>query len=70
MKVLIGVDESVEAGRAIEFVKGMPWPADTRMIVASAAQLPMVAFSEAYVPEAVDVVGAPHAPDEQGHRRP
>lgn len=56
MKVLIGVDESVEAGRAIEFVKGMPWPAGTRMIVASAVQIPMVAFSEAYIPAVVDVV--------------
>lgn len=55
MKVLIGVDESAEAGRAIEFVKAMRWPADTRMVVVSAVQVPMVAFSEAYVPATVDV---------------
>lgn len=56
MKVLIGVDESAESGRAIEFVKNMTWPAGTRMIVVSAVQIPMVAYSEAYVPAAVDVV--------------
>jgi nucleotide-binding universal stress UspA family protein len=57
MKVLIGVDESAEADRAIEFVKKMTWPAGTRMIVASAVQVPMVAYSEAYVPATVDVTG-------------
>jgi nucleotide-binding universal stress UspA family protein len=33
MKVLIGVDDSPHSRGTLEFVKQLPWPADTRMLV-------------------------------------
>lgn len=57
MKVLIGVDESEQGDRAIEFVKRMAWPSGTRMVVASAVQVPMVAYTDAYAPVAFDFSG-------------
>jgi len=50
MKILIGVDESPHATAAVEFVKRMKWPADTRVVVVSAVAPPVVVYAEAYVP--------------------
>jgi nucleotide-binding universal stress UspA family protein len=55
MKVLIGVDDSKHAEATLEFVKRMPWPANTSMIVASAVHLPPGAYSESFAPIAVDM---------------
>lgn len=52
MKILIGVDDSPHATAAVEFVKRTRWPADTRIVVVSAAVLPVVVYAEAYVPPA------------------
>ena len=54
MKVLIGVDTSEHAETTLEFVRKMAWPPNTKFVVASAVQLPFVAFSETYGPVAVD----------------
>jgi nucleotide-binding universal stress UspA family protein len=50
MKILIGVDESSYSNAALQFVRGLPLPADTRVIIASAVQVPIPVFTEAYVP--------------------
>ena len=50
MKILIGVDESPHATAAVEFVKRMKWPADTRIVVVSAVAPPVMVYAEAYVP--------------------
>lgn len=48
MKILIGVDESKFSEAALEFVRRMPWPKDTRVIVASSVPLPMPLYPEVY----------------------
>lgn len=50
MKILIGVDESPHATAAVELVKRMKWPADTRIVVVSAVAPPVVVYAEAYLP--------------------
>lgn len=55
MKVLIGVDDSAHAETTLEFVRRMPWPEGTAMIVVSSVQMPFAAYTEAYAPVAVDV---------------
>ena len=57
MKVLIGIDESVQGDQAIEFVKRMAWPPGTRMVVASAVTVPMLTSADSYAPVAFDVTG-------------
>lgn len=54
MKVLIGVDDSPHAEKTLEFVRKMSWPADTAVVVASAVQVPFMAYSEAYAMPIVD----------------
>ena len=50
MKVIMGVDESPHASAAVEFVKKMKWPKDTRFVVLSAVSPMAMAYAEAYVP--------------------
>lgn len=45
MKVLIGVDDSTHSKAALEFVKTMRWPADTRFVVLAAAQPQVVSYT-------------------------
>lgn len=52
MKILIGVDESSYSNAALQFVRGLPLPASTRVIVVSAVQLALPVYAEAYVPAA------------------
>ena len=52
MKILIGVDDSPHARAAVEFVRKMTWPKDTRVVVLSVAQPAVQAYSEIYVPSA------------------
>jgi len=55
MKILIGVDESPFSKRAIDFLKSMHWPEGTKVVVFSAAQIPVTVWAEAYgamVPDA------------------
>lgn len=52
MKILIGVDDSPHSRAAVEFVKRMPWPKGTRVIVLSAVRPLVGAYVEAYVPAA------------------
>jgi nucleotide-binding universal stress UspA family protein len=50
MKILIGVDDSAHSNSAVEFVRKMTWPKDTKVLVLSAIR-PMVGlYAEAYVP--------------------
>jgi nucleotide-binding universal stress UspA family protein len=55
MKVLIGVDDSAHAETTLEFVRKLPWPSTTAMVVVSAMQWPSGAYSETYAPVAVDI---------------
>ena len=50
MKIIMGVDESPHANAAVEFVKKMQWPKDTRIMVLSAVPPMAMAYAEAYVP--------------------
>jgi len=47
MKILIGLDDSPYSKAALAFVRRMAWPAGTRLIVASAAQIVTPVYSEA-----------------------
>jgi len=49
MKILIGVDESSYSNAALQFVRELPLPQGTRVIVVSAVQLTVPVYSEAYV---------------------
>jgi nucleotide-binding universal stress UspA family protein len=55
MKILIGVDDSVYSMAALEFVRGMTWPAGTEVMVVSAVRPLVTAYTEAYVPAAEQV---------------
>ena len=55
MKILIGVDESAYSNAAIQFVREMPLPAGTRVIVLSAVSYTVPVYAEAYGP-AVETV--------------
>ena len=52
MKILIGVDDSKHSQRALEYVKKMPWPEGTRVLVVSAVREVVPAYSEVYAPTA------------------
>lgn len=39
MKILIGLDDSPHSQAALEWVRRMPWPADTRIVLVSAAEV-------------------------------
>jgi len=48
MKVLIGVDESEQSGRAVEVVGSLPWPQDTTFVVVSVVKPILTAYPEIY----------------------
>jgi nucleotide-binding universal stress UspA family protein len=50
MKILVGVDDSPHSSAAIQYVKRMPWPAGTEVIVISAVPPVMALYTEVYVP--------------------
>jgi len=50
MKIIVGVDDSPHAHAALEFVRGMKWPAGTRVVVVSAVRPAIAAYSEVHVP--------------------
>ena len=50
MKMLIGVDDSPHSKAAVEFVRKMTWPKDTRVIVLSVVQPVIAVYSEVYAP--------------------
>lgn len=50
MKILIGVDDSAHSNAAIEFVRRMTWPKDTKVLVLSAIRPMVGVYAEAYVP--------------------
>ena len=50
MKILIGVDDSAHSRAALEFVRRMKWPADSRIEVLSVARPVVATYTEAYVP--------------------
>ena len=50
MRVLIGVDGSPHSRAALDWVKRLPWPEGTRVIVASAIRVPIMTSAEMYVP--------------------
>ena len=45
MKIIIGVDDSPHSKAALDFVRKMRWPLNTRFIVLSAAPLEVVAYT-------------------------
>jgi len=52
MKILIGVDDSPHSNAAVEYVRKMVWPKNSKIVVLSVVR-PMVAvYAEAYVPAA------------------
>ena len=55
MKVLVGVDDSPHAQATLEFVRSMSWPPNTEMIVVSAVQPPLGAYSDIYAQVAMDM---------------
>jgi nucleotide-binding universal stress UspA family protein len=50
MKILVPVDASPFSDAALDYVKKMPWPGGTRVIVGSAVAPVPMAYSEAFVP--------------------
>lgn len=50
MNILIGVDDSPHSRAAIEFVRKMAWPANTRVIVLSVVQPVAAPSVEVYAP--------------------
>lgn len=51
MKIILGVDDSVHSDAAVNWVKKMTWPRDTKIVVISAARPPVGAYAEVYVPQ-------------------
>ena len=49
MKILIGVDESPCSDAALQFLRGLPLPANSKAIIVSAVQVVVPAYSEVYV---------------------
>lgn len=52
MRILIGVDDSLHARSAVDFVRRMTWPEGTQVVVVSVAQPLVLAYSEVYMPVA------------------
>lgn len=48
MKILIGVDASPCSDAALQFVRGLPLPANSRVIIVSAVQVVVPAYAEVY----------------------
>ena len=55
MKILVGVDDSPHSKAALEWIRTMTWPKDTRVMVASVVRPIVGAYVEAYVPAADDL---------------
>jgi nucleotide-binding universal stress UspA family protein len=52
MKILIGVDDSPHSHAAVEFVRKMTWPRESRVVVLSVVRPVIGVYAEAYVPAA------------------
>lgn len=52
MKVIIGVDDSPCSEAAVAWVKKMPWPRGTKIVVLSVARPAVGAYAEVYAPQA------------------
>ena len=50
MRILIGVDDSPHSKAALDFVRRMVWPKNTKIMVISVAQPVAPAYTEIYVP--------------------
>jgi len=50
MKIMIGVDDSPCSQAALDFVRKLPWPAETAVTIVSSVELPSSAYLAAYVP--------------------
>jgi nucleotide-binding universal stress UspA family protein len=44
MKIVIGIDDSPHSQAALQWVRKMPWPADTRIVLVSAAEVAAYLF--------------------------
>jgi nucleotide-binding universal stress UspA family protein len=53
MKILLGIDDSVYSQAAVEFLRKMTWPKETKVVVVSVLQSMAAAYSEVYVPVAL-----------------
>ena len=49
MKILLGVDDSVYTRRTVEFLRGMTWPAKTRVVILSAIPFTIQAYAGVHV---------------------
>ena len=52
MKIIVGIDDSTCSRKALEFVRQIPWPQDSLVIVVSALPELVPVYGESYVPEA------------------
>jgi len=50
MKIMIGVDDSPHSRAAVEFVRRMTWPKESRVLVVSAVRPAVPIYAEAYAP--------------------
>jgi len=48
MKIMIGVDDSPHSRAAVEFVRRMTWPKESRVLVVSAVRPVVAVYAEAY----------------------
>ena len=53
MRILIGVDDSAHSKAAVEFVRMMTWPKDSKAIVLSVVPPVAAAYAEVYAPSAL-----------------
>ena len=53
MKILVGVDDSPHSKAAVEFVRKMTWPKDSKVIVLSVVKPVAPAYAEVYAPFAL-----------------
>jgi nucleotide-binding universal stress UspA family protein len=75
MKIVLGFDDSSFARLALRWTCEQKWPAGTRVLVVSAARVPVQAYAEVYAPamslpaEAVDELEHHHRDIVAGARR-
>jgi len=55
MKILIGIDDSPHSKAAVDFVRRLVWPKNTKVVVTSVIQPVVPAYTEMYVPTAYPV---------------
>ena len=53
MKILVGVDDSPHSKAAVDFVRRMVWPKNTKVVVVSVVQAVVPMYSELYIPASV-----------------